>query len=57
MPLPDLTTLNLADCPLLEKYGGGEASPLLERLNKALAAIRQIEGDRKILERLPEHPL
>lgn len=48
MPLPDLTPLTLAQCPLLEKYGGGEASSLVERFNTALGEVRKLEGDRQI---------
>src|SRR4051812_33561170 len=47
-PLADLKSLSLAECPLLAKYGGGEADRLLDRYEAALAEVRKLEADRQI---------
>ncbi len=47
-PLAELKTLGSADCPLLAKYGGGEADRLLARYAAALEEVRTLEGDRQI---------
>src|SRR5437868_4875782 len=47
-PLSDLKQLSSADCPLLAKYGGGEADRLLGRYAAALAEVRKLESDRQL---------
>src|SRR5262249_21718502 len=47
-PLSDLKPLSPTDCPLLAKYGGGEADRLIGRFAAALAEVRKLETDRQI---------
>jgi hypothetical protein len=47
-PLSELKPLTPSECPLLTKYGGGEADRLIGRFADALAEVRKLESDRQL---------
>ncbi|MBX9581191.1 MAG: hypothetical protein K2X87_12850 [Gemmataceae bacterium] len=49
MPQPvDLSPLAAAACPLLVKYGGPAAGPLIDRFNAAVAEVAALRADRQL---------